>query len=350
MSHTQSTTETAQIFSSTGSLGISERQDNRLYQNGPFFGAPDELDSAYLGLIDEGHKRADHISRVVLRAIISDEAMHDVLEGDTTHLRSDLAVAVPLQEFGKRGWLTYFAQNFGERGAQVDVGQIMSVTTEYRTPDLLPADRVITSIQAGVRMHTRIADGLEPQLESLWGKTFGWSVPEVEALAARLDAEQLQNPADRTVWFAATEQDGVLTSASMAERLSLPGADGPIDLVESTEWRAAQGTNGQIGSALSVLHTSILRDLRTSTGESPLIFAECNYQSRADRVGNSVGMTIPGRQYAPQVLASHVHIKDDTAFEGLRDFNFMYLPERTIAERYVPDLGKISTALEVQAI
>jgi len=172
----------------------------------------------------------------------------------------------------------------------------------------------------------------------LWGTTFGWNHGQIDAFAQRLEADRHTEKLDRSVWFAGVEHDGLLVSAVMAERLTLPGNDGPIDLVESTEWATRKGHdgNGYTPTALAALNAQILGDLADSPNGRPLIFAECNFTNRADRTGSSVGMVIPSREYASQVLPQNVVVGDGQQPHGYRDFNLMVLPLKSQQAYYSP--------------
>ncbi len=301
----------SQIFSSTGSLGTSERQDGRLYHNAEvFYEEPAALADIYRQL---GQQAADipSISRVVCRAVVSHNTLDDLINSE---LGSQLEVALSLDEYGHDGWLVYLSQNAAHRLPLVEVSEMVE-----RTSGRLE----VTGDREGVLLST-ISDDLVTPLHGLWSETFGWSMDEIQSLQRRLQTQEDLSPEQRSVWFRGlTLEDHGLASAAMAERIDLPGPTGEVTLIESTEWRSL--SRGLMPTVLRSLNRQLAVD---SSGYSqlPIVYAECNYTSRSDKAGQRAGFKIPPRDRAPQILVQNVTVNDGMLASGVRDFTFMHLP------------------------
>jgi hypothetical protein len=134
------------------------------------------------------------------------------------------------------------------------------------------------------------------------------------------------------MWFSAITAGDTLMSAAMAERLTLPGRDGPVDLVESTEWRTRKGFSnlGFMTDTLGALNAQIFQSRQGDSSVPPLVYAECSFTTRADRAGRGAGFYIPERRYAAQIALQNVTVDDGIHPPGLRDFIVMraQAPER----------------------
>jgi|GEM_PF-2815226 hypothetical protein len=339
-----------EIFSSTGQLGTDVRQDDRLYHNAEFFSANyDHVENQFNKLQVEADARPEPISRVVYRGVVSTEVLETIQTGE---LRQNLEVALPLIEFSARfsalrtsprlGWLIYLGHNATDRAA-TPLREAASDPHSQPAPSAYsPVERVERMFQRGQLIRTTIeASDVEP-LQELWQPTFGWSLQEIEALRNRLEHERQGPEHERSVWFAATYSGGLLVSAAMAERLIIPGPDGPINLVESTEWCTLRDNDnpqrytgqGLITGALVAVNTQVLHSLRDNVNGPPLIYAECNATSQSHRAGYGAGFRIPTRDYAPQFIPKNVTVNDGIAPTGLRDFNFLYLKRSIQAQHY----------------
>lgn len=341
------------INSSTGSLGVDIRQYERLYLNATRFSDnPNEIVRNFRILIAMGNMCSERIGRVVLRGQVSDEALKDVLKSE---LASDVEVVLPVREFGKDGVLVYLARNEPERTAIVPVEKMTqeTETNKYRAVNIEPLERIEAVIEQGYEFTNKIhTEEDSNQVFSLWGPIFGWSVEQVANLARRLESERKLEPQDRSVWLSMIKKGDEVVSLAMAERLSLPASDGSLDIVESTEWCTKKGHNGKglITAVLSLLNSQILQDMQ---GNTPLIFAECNFQSRSDWAGHGAGFRVPerilGSHTIPQLCIQNVYVNDGQPIEAgkLRDFTFMYLPSATIEQTYNPEqiTNIIETAL-----
>jgi hypothetical protein len=264
---------------------------------------------------------------------------------------------LPLEEFSRPGWLLYLARNDEARGPTPPIIEIRRQTApgSYRPARHTPLQRVERVLAAGNEIRTELDDDSYAELHELWGPTFGWRRDEEEdnitAFAERLQSEQAMPESERTTWFAATYSGGLLVSAAMAERLEIPGPDGPLDLVESTEWCTRPGEDyrghGFMAATLTAINAQVLHSLRDSPRGQPLIYAETNFTARSDRAGHAVGLRIPSREYARQILAQNVTVADGIATAGLRDFSFMYLAEQIRALHYdTEQTGRLISALE----
>ncbi len=329
--------ETEQIFSSTGSAGISRRPYDRLYGNATRFSSSFDEVSRNVSRVQEIVDQHPRISRGVLRGIVSDEVMQ-AIEG--TGYERLLEVALPLSEFlHDESHLVYFAHNSSGRNQIIPTQEMIEATGE----DVMrrsPVERVHEVLRSGLRFTDTFQDDQIDQLHELWGPTFGWERHEVDALRRRLESAQYTDPSERDVWFSAIRDNGTIISAAMAERLSIPGRDRDLHLVENTEWRTRDeyAGRGLMTSTLAMLNGRILSDFRRGGNGLPLIYAECNFQSRSDRAGGGAGFVIPDRQSAPQIIVQNVLVNDgqDVPEGSLRDFTFMYLPREVIESYYDP--------------
>ncbi|MBI2034220.1 MAG: hypothetical protein HYT11_00635 [Candidatus Levybacteria bacterium] len=335
-------TETEPIFSSTGRLGVSRRQYERLYVNGTRFSSdPQEVERNFQRLTAIGERNVQRIGRSIFRGAVSDEVMSHISRNGLQH---HLEVAFPLEEFtGDNSWLIYMANNRSGR-EQIVPHNIMVRETEFQKSEIMPADRIRSVIERGYAFTNQIPENQVDQVHSLWGETFGWERHEVDNLRRRLETASKKNPSQRDVWFGAIRDNGNIISAAMAERLTVPAENGMLDLVESTEWRTRDeyAGKGLMTAALAILNAQILSNLQEDRDTLPLIYAECNFQSRSDRAGYGAGFRIPYRTQegypAPQILVQNVLVRDGSQIEEgrLRDFTFMYLPRSVIQRDYSP--------------
>ncbi|CAN5115885.1 hypothetical protein BH11PAT1_BH11PAT1_0260 [soil metagenome] len=330
------------IFSSTGNLGVSRRQDQRLYVNGTHaardYGEVAGNFNRLVGITE----RKDRLSRAVYRGIVSNEVLESILLGP---LRETVEVALPLDEFDHSdSWLVYMAKNKPERNALVPLIQMIDQTKNPLQNNSVE-EQVAKVFRRGMHVIHEFSDEHIAQLHELWGGTFGWSVTEIQALQRRIEKGQIENSEGRSIWFSGILYQDQLVSAAMAERLELPGLLGPVTIVESTEWRTRDEYAGQglMAATIAMLNTQILADLEYS-GTQPLIIAECNFLSRSDRAGIKSGFRIPERDIkgmtVSQILEQNVLVSDGHVLPKgkLRDFTFMYVPNTVIEAHYSPDI------------
>jgi hypothetical protein len=343
MTHEQMTQETEQIFSSTGSLGVSRRQYDRLYVNGTQFADnPDTVVDNYQRLANITDRYPDRLSRGVYRGAVSQEVFARIQNSD---LYRQLEVALPLHEFGDSSWLVYLAHNHEDRTQIADTETMIRNVDRNVDRGLLPEDRVNEVVtDRGYHFVTAFAPEQTGQILDLWSETFGWEEHEVNNLRHRLERERTLPPHQRDAWFSAVCDNGTIISAAMAERLTIPiSGQRSLDLVESTEWRTRDEYTGQslMTANVAMLNAQILSDLQLSPNGTPLIFAECNFQSRSDRAGFGAGLRVPQRKNArpaPQIIVQNVLVNDhqDVSEGKLRDFTAMYLPMVQIQGGYQP--------------
>lgn len=331
------THEIEQIFSSTGNLGVSRRQDNRLYVNGTYYADNQNEVLANFGrLTTIAAKFPGKISRSVYRGAVSRGVLDAVRE---TKLVNNLEVALPLEEFtGDNSWLVYLAKNHAGRRPLVSINQMIEETNRQNEVVKTPLQRVGSVLDEGYHFSDNFDQEHDDQIYELWSKTFGWKHDQIESLRKRLERVKGIPAQDRDVWFSAIVDNGTIVSAAMAERLTIPANSRSLDLIESTEWRTSiEYVDKHLMTAnLVMLNSQILSDLRFSQSGTPLIFAECNFKSRSDRAGHGAGFIIPDRSYAQQLIVQNVHVGDgaDLPQGSLRDFSFMYLPMSEIASGY----------------
>lgn len=315
------------IFSSTGELGASRRQWERVYVNGnPYWEQPTERTMGKMDQLLTIPERREQIGRSVFRGIVSQEVVSSLMSSDFV---PSIEVALPIEEFdGSNSWLLYVARNTRERTSIRPISEMVEATEKLRIGGRTPVEKVEQVRSEGFVFRDSFDPSQIGQLHDLWGYTFGWEPEEIQALHTRL--RMGVESGDRNVWFNSIEDNGVIVCAAMGERLELPSANGSLSLVESTEWRTHDSYVGQglMSANLSMLNAQILSDM---SGEHPLIYAECNFQSHAERSGAGAGFRVPGREASygvAQMLIQNVLVRDGVYVpEGkLRDFTFMYVP------------------------
>ncbi|MBI4029275.1 MAG: hypothetical protein HY376_02835 [Candidatus Blackburnbacteria bacterium] len=334
--------ETEAIFSSTGRLGVSRRQYNRLYVNGTHYSANlDEVERNFRRLIEIAERRPNRIGRSIFRGLVNESVMQHI---SNNGLHPYLEVVLPVAEFtGDNSWLVYMANNQPGRELIVPREVMVEETNVQKIETASPFERVQSIAEQGYTFVSHIPEDQVDQVHALWGETFGWERHEVDNLKRRLITGRQISPAQRDVWFSAIRDNGIIISVAMAERLSIPSAKGRLDLVESTEWRTRDEYAGKgfMTATLAALNAQILSDFKDNSNGLPLVYAECNFQSRSDRAGRGAGFRIPertARYSAPQILTQNVLVRDGQPIEEgkLRDFTFMYLPVEAIRNHYSP--------------
>ena len=317
---------------SVGSPGTSYRGD-RIYHNATEFHTDTDTVRTIFDSINRqrgatnpeepGGEESSRISRAVFRGIVSQGVFNCLLNSS---LEKNLEAGLSLHAYGDAGWLIYLAANDDDRRPLVPTEQIIRATSEYVVPKL-DTDEVPVGTTVCDRIDYRDVD----RLHSLW-LPFGWQRDGVIERMVSIDQNTGQEPCKRDTWFAGLRQDEVLISAATAERITVPGANGPFDLIESTEWSTDQRFRrvGQsmISHVLRHMNQHILADLeRLDNGSLPLIFAEANFTTRADKAGRRAGFVIPDRQYMPQVITQNVVVEDGVGPHARwRDFSFMVVP------------------------
>jgi hypothetical protein len=364
-----------QIYSSTGELGATRRPDKRSYVNLPM-----PVDS--LETIDFLFDRAARITRypdtrAVVKGFVSDTVMSEIMQQEH-HLLEHIEVAVPVitDSEGNPLWLTVFAKNGDNRkNPLVDLDTMITETSEYINPptsvrkkmenvlnkEKKEIDGEGNELVTNYRFISQIPEEIEGQLYDLWHDTFGWSFDQITALRHRLNnqkkvqQENDGNTSANEVWFTGVVKREIkngevserLVAACTAERLNYPiemteNGLRQLAYVESTEWVAHE--SGVISAAVAVNNAQVIHDLGRETVR---IGAECNFRSRADFVGNSVGMKVPPRKYRigdryeiqfDQIMVQNVTVRDgfqeNPNGEELRDFTFLILMPDEMDEFY----------------
>ncbi len=344
---------TDEYFSSTGNLGVARRPDNRLYINTVRFNDDfTEVVRNFDRAVSLSDSFPDKLGRVVCRGLFSESTLERLLD---SRLHQNIEVVTPMHEFGNDSYLVYLARNIAGRSALGDVAQIIEATHE----DTYNASDPVTNVERIVGNDFNLTEIIEgddiDQVHNLWHETFGWSRDDVTNFASRLATEASLSPDQRTVWFCGARDPEwrQIVSCAMAERIQIPGKqDSPVDLVESTEWCTDRRFRGQglMSGVLTYLHTAALLDMQRSQNGAPLIYAECNFSTRSDIAGHNSGLRIPQRlldigshtAQVPQILVQNVSVYDqlNSCSGGLKDFNFMCLPQPT-AERLVENGGRL---------
>lgn len=337
--------ESEAIFSSTGRLGVSRRQYERLYVNGTHYSTdPVEVERNFRRLLEIAERHPQKIGRSIFRGLVNEDVLRHL---SNNGLQPYLEAVLPVSEFtGDNSWLVYLTNNKLGRELIVPREVMISETSAQKSEVAPPLERIQSIIEQGYTFVNHIPKDQVDQVYGLWGETFGWERYEVDNLRVRLIAGSNKTPsqkAQKEVWFSAVCDNGTIIGAAMAERLPIPSAESRLDLVESTEWRTRDeyAGNGLITATVAALNAQILSDLQDNPNGLPLIYAECNFQSRSDRAGHGAGFRIPERTEgysAPQILVQNVMVRDGQPVpEGrLRDFTFMYLPVESIQKHYNP--------------
>ncbi len=349
-----------EIVSSTGSLGAREASDKRFRVNATkYSNRPDKVDLLVGEVFPRvAAEKADKgLTRTTFRGFVSEE-VYDRLQ-KKNRLKKYLEVALPVGEFsGDGSVLVYLAKNHKDRNKTILLRKQMMAEVEadvkWRKEHSLlsPEERVAKAYDEGLRVVSTFTDKEEEQVFTLWKETFGWKEEEVTNLRKRIEAGKKKPRKERDVWFSAVKNtEGKIISVAMAEKLTMNIANGQtLDLIESTEWSVApeEAGNGAMAATVSALNAQILHDYRHRA--TPLIYAECNFQSRADRAGMSVGYEVPDREYAPQILVQNVAVGDgQNTNKPYRDFHFMYLSQQTILDNYDPkQVASIMKKIDVQ--
>lgn len=357
-------TTQSELFANVGELGREERRDGRLYENAvvPPLDA-EVLTGRFLDLVAEGQKRPG-VSRVILRGLVSPTVVERILRSDSP-LLSNIEVLADTTEFGHPGALVYLAQNAPDRQRPHTPLDVMIAETDKLCSVRTPLERVTGLARDGYRFIGGLEDRLLPEVQTLWGETFGWRPQQLAALAARLRTEWAGAPASRRVWFAGVLHGDKLVTTALAERLDIPGYDGyTLGLVEATEARThpEYQRRGLYAGALSMLQSQVLESFARASSR-PFIFGECNYTARSDRPAYAAGRRIPerlvqGRRIA-QILVQNVVDRDGilgpdgeplVPSESYRDYNFLYLPGSSIREFYGADTrAKLLAMLDCNA-
>lgn len=296
--------------SSTGSLGSEFRSEERYYTNNPYTVNIDNLDqfvrdvSHHLAVPD--HTPESGATRSVIRTAMSHAALM-ALDSDRPDLVSRIEAAAPIP--GTDDLLVYFAKNYGDRDPSPAIKNDMAARlTEARSTT--PSPELI--LPAGFEA-VQQWDNPE-QLAYLWSETFGWTVEGCEAFLLDIAEQAERAPEERTMWFEGISCGTTLVAATMAERLTIPGNDGPIELTELTEWAVHPRYRGHGLGRVAVGNSarSVENDLAPL---SHLAFAEANLWSSGAHAGVRAGLHVPMVRLPrhgeiPQIVFSNVRVGD----------------------------------------
>lgn len=332
-----------EINTSTGSLGVSRRQFNRLYINSRAYGegTPEAIqqgEATYQRFLNVG-ERHDWVGRNVFRSVVHDGVVAYIAQNG---LQDQVEVGLNLSEFGQdNSWLVYLARNKEGRERIVAEDEMIRETESHPIYIQSPAERIRGLWEKGYTFADQIAPDEVAQLYGLWSDVFGWTHDQVEGLRTLIESDKATGK-PRSLWLSVIKQGNQIVSAATAERLSLKAKDGDFDVVESTEWIVHPDFRGNhlMPATIAMLSADILYTNTQHALPTPLIYAECNFQSRSDRSGHSAGYRVPERNVhgitIPQILVQNVGVQDGQPVpEGkLRDFTFMYLPMEAIQTYY----------------
>jgi hypothetical protein len=324
-----------------GSLGLSRRSYERLYYNATrALGNVDYFVNRMAPWAEERVVDSSEHQRIVGRILMTESQLFEVLQRSEALQRS-IEVAIPVGEYlGSPMMMTMWGINNNTRQTLVDIPHIVRETEYLDMPKIAPITRVDALRNQGYAFVDSADFVSTEQIFSLWGPIFEWPQHDINALRSRLSAERTISPVSRSVWFSAIMYNSDVVSLAMAERLNLPlGGGDYIPIIESTEWcvRPAWQQRGLGVGAISHVHAQVFRDL-SSHPRQPIVVAETNFTSRADRLGHSAGMVVGDREinsfFVPQILRQNVAVSDGIRSDRLRDFTMMYIPPENIARYY----------------
>ena len=339
-----------EIVSSTGSMGIDTRSDNRIYWN-----VRQPMENALR--VERSFNRLEEVKRVnapdvrsdgrrqeqfnfgdlpnrrdVMRFIASDEAARQLIN-PRNPFSSNVEVAFPIDD---NDWYISLGRNGVERKTADSLDNLVHDTA---APDMLkyPIDAVDKVLKEGYSFKTDLSEpSVRDQVLKLWEHTFGWTEQEIENLQKRL--EEQGETGEKNVWFGALQRptpDGrKIVAVGMAEKIQFKRTNGKhIDIIELTEWSVDPDFrgNGYMPATVTQIAAQVLNSYQPEERKEKLLIAEVNIQNRAHRTGYSSGMNIAER-VAPQIL------KQNVAVDGVKsDFALMYISPASLARNYSPD-------------
>lgn len=319
-------------MTSTGKPGVHRRSYERVVS----------FDRALVSLqdIQKNYPRLKHIighcptGRVMAKMPISQETAKMLIED--SEIANDIEVIAPF--VGSEDMYLNIANNGRQRELPVARDAVMYATDTYIHERTMPVERMRGLYDRGFRFINNLEDdGVREQVFQLWSTTFGWKHDELDGLRDRLRINSHLSADERLMWATfLVDRQGTLVSAAMAEGIEL---DGKL-LVEATEWNTEEQHRGKGLGTAAVMATNaqVLADIYGRESFLPfLVYAECNFLTRADFLGYGAGFEIPNRNIfsgrrTPQVLSANVEV-DGT----LSTFTFMSLTGNSITQYYQPD-------------
>ncbi len=332
-----------EIVTSTGKLGAEERSFDRFAVNATVYSDDPMRVSTFAdrSRAVAAAKEREGLTRTTFRGLVSQRVMDEIIRtGNQKHLE----VALPVGEFTEGDeWLVHAAKNAPARTVLTPVDRMIEETEGDKICSQSPLEKVNAVKEKGYKIIDSFSEADIDQVHSLWEETFGWSREEVDNLRHRIDDSKYADTEEKGVWFNGIRNTkGELISIAMAEKLTIPAADGKeLDTIEVTELSVDPAYEGQgiMSANVAVLNAQILDDYENRN--LPLIYAECNFQSRAERSAHRAVMRIPERMYAPQILQQNVGVGDRVPVESpYRDFQFLYLPRDMINAHYTPEIRR----------
>lgn len=323
-----------------GNLGLSRRSHNRIYYNARSpISSVDYLINRQVPWASQRVEMQD-CERFVGRFLLTEDQLHEALS-ESEFLRDSIEAIVPVGVIDNNPyWMAMWGINAVDRQPLVSPERMIYETDSHIRPIKNPSERILSLHNEGFHFIHHLQDFLKPQIQELWGPIFGWSQSDIDNLGERLNSQHDLAPRDKSVWFSALHRGPEIIAMATAERLNLPlGNNISVPVIESTEWctRPEWQQNGMMAGTVAYLHGQILEDL-SSLHPQPIIVAETNFMTRADLVGNAVGMQVPPRNlngfFVPQILRQNVGIGDGITDDELRDFTMMYLPRESIDRFY----------------
>ncbi len=330
-----------------GILGLGRRSYERLYYNArELLGNVDYFVTRMVPWAaahveqDEGFEERDRHRRIVGRIMMTVPQFAEAMRRSQT-LQNTIEAVIPVGEYqGSPIVMAMWGIN-NHREQTIDPVSVIERETVYEHPSQLsPSERVDVLRQQGYRFVDNLDNIDLTQVYSLWHPIFEWSEEDIGALRGRLQEQKSLSPKRRSVWFTAITDLNNVVALAMAERLDLPFHRGDNQsIIESTEWCVRRGWEGLgLGSgAPSHVHAQVLTDL-AFLERPPIIVAETNFTSRADRNGHNSGMIVADRKIASflvsQVLRQNVAVGDGLRSERLRDFTMMYISSDSVRDYY----------------
>ena len=294
--------------SSTGSLGSELRSEERYYTNNPYAINGHNIERFVEDCVEHlaVPGQTAEATRSVVRTIMGRSALM-AIDADYSELARHIEAAAPIPHTDDL--LVYFAKNYGDRNPSPTIKADMAARL-IEARNTAPSNRLI--LPAGFEA-VRQWDNPE-QLAYLWGETFGWTTEGCEAFLRDIAEQADRTPEERTTWFEGIQCNNTLVAATMAERLTMPGNEGPVELIELTEWAVHPRYRGHGLGRFAVRHSaqSVQNDL---TDTPHLAFAEANLLSGAPHMARRAGLSIPlvglpRHGSVPQIVFSNVSVGD----------------------------------------
>ena len=312
----------SEIVSSAGIVGTYvDPMNDRFRGLAPQFAhSVEEVDAQWRWFTDQIDRHPKEFTRYTLRMVAATDA--------AAQLALATEAFIPLTE---EAGLLYLAANAPERRASVPIpwmratidGIAQEIAGRFRTP----ASRLAELHDRGYRFVDHVID--PAGLTELWSGGFGWDTATVNNLSRRLEDNAQREPDQRDLWFTGSVYNGRLVAAALAERLDVPGPDGPLATIESTEWMVDRAErHAGVATAMLALNTAqCLEDRPDAT-----MIAECRFDNTAYAAGLSIGFVVPSRRFGQQILERNVLVEGQLA-----DFVPLHLPPSAVQSHYAPE-------------